>query len=161
MPDSILHIFGEGRDLTALQMAARAFVMFFIAVALVRIAGMRAFGRKSAFDIIVAMMLGAILSRAVTGVSPVIPTLAASVTICIIHRSLAFFNTRFRFLSSFLKGDPIVLYKDGMLMENNMRRCDISMRDLEEGLRLAGNVSSLAEVKEVRMERSGKISVVK
>jgi uncharacterized membrane protein YcaP (DUF421 family) len=122
---------------------------------------MRSFGAKTAFDIIVTMMLGALLSRAVVGVSPFFPTLSAAVTICIVHRVLAMLSLRFHFISNLLKGKDLILYKDGKLMENNMRKADISMGDLEEGVRQAGNVSSLSEIKEARMERSGEISVVK
>lgn len=161
MDETLIKIFGEGRDLTMYQTAARAFVMFFIAVALVRISGMRSFGAKSAFDNIVVMMLGALLSRPVVGVSPFLPTIAAAITICIIHRLLAMFSTRFHFMSNFLKGRTSILFRDGELLEDNMKKCDISMRDLEEAIRLAGNVSSLDDVREVRMERSGQISVVR
>ncbi len=41
-----------------------------------------------------------------------------------------------------------------------MQKCDLSKGDIEEGIRLSGNVSSLSEVKEIRMERSGQISVI-
>lgn len=158
----ILHeIFGEGRDLTAFQTAARAIAMFFIALILIRLSGMRSLGAKSAFDIIVVIMLGALLSRAVVGVSPFVPTLAAAISLCITHRILAMLSTRYHFLSDFLKGKETLLYKDGTLFKENMRKADITNGDLEEGIRLAGNVSSLSKVKEVRMERSGEISVVK
>jgi uncharacterized membrane protein YcaP (DUF421 family) len=161
MEDLLIRIFGEGRDLDAAQMAARAFVMFFIAIVLVRLSGMRSFGSKTSFDIIVVIMLGAILSRAVVGVSPFLPTVAAAITICITHRVLAMLSSRIHFLSDLLKGTNYIIYKDGKLNKKNMTKCDLSMGDLEEGIRLAGNVSSLEEVKEVRMERSGQISVVK
>jgi uncharacterized membrane protein YcaP (DUF421 family) len=161
MEDLLIRIFGVGRDLDAGQMAARAFVMFFIAIVLVRLSGMRSFGSKTSFDIIVVIMLGAILSRAVVGVSPFLPTVAAAITICITHRVLAMLSSRIHFLSDLLKGTSYIIYKDGKLNKKNMTRCDLSMGDLEEGIRLAGNVSSLEEVKEVRMERSGQISVVK
>lgn len=161
MEDIIHEVFGTGRLLTAWQISARAFVMFFIAVVLIRISGMRSFGSKSAFDNIVVIMLGALLSRAVVGVSPFIPTVAGGITICVTHRVLAMLGTRFHFISNMLKGQYRILYKDGKLMKENLRRCDLSMGDLEEGIRLAGNVASLDEVKEVRMERSGQISVVR
>ena len=67
---NITEIFGSGEDLSPMQMAARAFVMFFIALLLIRLAGMRVFGIRTAFDNILVIMLGAILSRGVAGSSP-------------------------------------------------------------------------------------------
>lgn len=49
--------FGEGRDLDTLQMAARAFVLFFVMLVLVHVAGMRAFGRKHSFGTIIVITL--------------------------------------------------------------------------------------------------------
>ncbi len=54
-----------------------------------------------------------------------------------------------------------MLYKDGTIQKANMLRADITKGDLEEGIRLAANVNSFEKVAEVRMERSGQISVVK
>ena len=161
MENILAEIFGEGRDLSSLQMAARAFVMFFIALVLIRISGMRSFGAKSALDNIIVIMLGAILSRPVVGVSEFFPTVAAAVSLCVTHRLLAMLCTRNHFLSDFLKGTDTLLVKDGEVLRKNMLKADITQGDLEAGLRLAGNVNSLAEVKEARLERTGQISVVK
>jgi uncharacterized membrane protein YcaP (DUF421 family) len=161
MEEFLQLVFGVGRDLTIGHMAARAFVMFFIALVVIRISGMRSFSSMSAIDNIVAIMLGALLTRAVVGVSPFLPTVGAAVSLCITHRVLAMLSTRFHFISDLLKGKECILYKDGQLFRDKMRKADITDGDLEEGIRLAANTSSLDKVKEVRMERSGKISAVK
>lgn len=41
----LIKIFGEGKELNALQMSGRGVVMFFIALVLIRISGRRSFGR--------------------------------------------------------------------------------------------------------------------
>ena len=161
MDELAYDLFGTGRDLTAVQMTMRAFVVFIISVFLIRLSGMRSFGSKSAFDNIVVILLGAILSRAVTGVSPFFPTIAAATAICVTHRILAMLAARFHGVSVLLKGESRIVYKDGKLNKKNMLRAGLSEGDLEEGVRLAGNVPSLNDTEEVRMERSGQISVIK
>jgi uncharacterized membrane protein YcaP (DUF421 family) len=161
MEELINNLFGSGRDLTSLQMALRGFIMFIIALILIRISGMRSFGSKSAFDNIIVIMLGAILSRAVVGVSPFVPTVAGATSLCVTHRVLAMLCARYHFMSTLMKGKVRILFKDGQMLRKNMLSADISNGDLEEGIRLAGNVNSFDKVNEVRMERSGQISVVK
>lgn len=155
------NLFGVGEHLTSGQMALRAFVLFFVALVLIRISGMRSFGSKSALDNIIVIMLGAILSRAVVGATALVPTICAGISLCVTHRLLAMLAARFHVISFLLKGKDRLLYKEGKLYKDNLMKADISEGDLDEGIRLAGNASSLDKVKEVRMERSGQISVVK
>ena len=64
-------------------------------------------------------------------------------------------------VSDLIKSKAISLYKNGKLDKKNMKRCDITMGDLMEGLRHNANIDSLEEAKEIFMERNGHISVVK
>ena len=161
MKEIMEDLFGVGEDLNMINMAMRALVMFFIALLLIRISGRRSFGAGSPFDNIVVIMLGAILSRAVVGASPFMSTVAAGIVLCIVHRLLAMLAARSHTISHLLKGREGILYKEGRLYEDNMKRFNLSMGDIEQGIRIAGNVTSLEEVKEVWMERSGQISVIK
>jgi uncharacterized membrane protein YcaP (DUF421 family) len=161
MNEIIRTLFGEGKDLNALQMGDRAFVMFFITLFLIRIAGMRAFGQKSAFDMIIVIMLGAILSRAVTGASAFLPTLAAGAVLAIVHRLLALISIYNETIGSIIKGNKTILFKDNKVMKKNMINCLISYKDLQEEVRLILNETTMDNVEEIFMERSGKISVVK
>ncbi|NNU33298.1 hypothetical protein HK413_02345 [Mucilaginibacter sp. S1162] len=43
----LLKIFGEGKDLSALQMSCRGIVVFIIALALIRLSGRRSFGIRT------------------------------------------------------------------------------------------------------------------
>src|ERR671921_427065 len=113
MSELMYKLFGEGRDLNALQMSCRAIVMFFICLLLIRIAGRRSFGAKTAFDNIIALMLGAILSRAVVGVSPFFPTVTASLVLVSVYRLFAFLSVNNDSLSHFLKGKEMSLYRNG------------------------------------------------
>jgi uncharacterized membrane protein YcaP (DUF421 family) len=154
-------LFGHGKDLNSLQMCCRAFVMFFITLALIRISGMRSFGAKSAFDSIIVIMLGAILSRAVTGASPAIPVIMAGLTTAVIHRILAMLSVNNKTLGHLIKSKEKSLYKNGKFNQRNMKISSISMGDLMEGVRLSANVDTLDDVAEIFIERNGEISVIK
>src|ERR1700755_3556763 len=78
-------VFGHGSNLNTLQMTSRAIISFFITLLLLRIAGIRTFGKKTAFDNVIIIMLGSILSRAVVGASPFIATSVACLVFVLIH----------------------------------------------------------------------------
>jgi uncharacterized membrane protein YcaP (DUF421 family) len=158
---NIKEIFGSGEDLAPLQMAARAFVMFFIALLLIRVAGMRIFGIKTAFDNILVIMLGAILSRGVVGASPFLSTIAAAAAMILIHKILAWLAMKHSWVGKIVKGYRHSLYHDGEIREKNLRRTAISKDDLMEGVRLEINKDSLDEVDQIFIEKTGEISVIK
>lgn len=158
---NIIEIFGSGESLGAFQMAARAFVMFFIALLLIRIGGMRIFGKKTAFDNILVIMLGAILSRGVVGASPFFSTVAAAGAMVFIHKILAWLAMKHIWVGKIVKGYRHALYKNGEIDHKNLRKTSISEDDLMEGVRVEIHSDTLENVKEVFMEKTGQISVVK
>jgi uncharacterized membrane protein YcaP (DUF421 family) len=159
--DIINELFGHGKDLNSLQMSVRAITVFFIALFLIRFTGMRVFGIKSAFDTCVIIMLGAILSRAVTGASPFIPTIISSAAFVIVYKIIARLSVTHQFISHLVKGKPLSLYKDGVLNDRNLKKCTLSYGDVMEEVRLLLNQNSLDNISEIFMERTGKISVIK
>jgi len=121
---------------------------------------MRVFGIQSAFDTCIIIMLGAVLSRAVVGASPFIPTVIASTALVIIHKIIANISVSNQFISHLVKGKPLSLYKDGILNEKNLKKCSLSYGDVMEEIRLISNQNNMDNVDEIFMERTGKISVI-
>ena len=118
MNDLINNLWGEGEQLNALQMSIRAFVMFLIALLFIRLTGKRAFAKKSPFDNVIVIMLGAVLARGVVGASPFFSTVAAAAMMMIIHRILAWSSVENKLVNKLLKGEIIPLYKDGKISQN-------------------------------------------
>jgi uncharacterized membrane protein YcaP (DUF421 family) len=63
-------------------------------------------------------------------------------------------------LSHLVKGHSTLLVKDGKVDERALRGALMSKDDLDEDLRQKG-VSDPAQLKEARLERSGKLSTIK
>ena len=157
---TINELFGQGFNLNILQMTLRAILIFFIALVLIRYTGMRMFGIKSAFDICVTIILGAVLARGIVGASPFIPVTVASIALVIVHKIIGALSVNNQTISHLVKGVPYSLYKDGKLNDKNLRKCLLSYGDIMEEVRLALNANSLDNIEEIFMERSGKISVI-
>jgi uncharacterized membrane protein YcaP (DUF421 family) len=150
----------DGEPLSWLQMSARAVVVFAFGVVLVRVASKRAFGKWDALDIIVSIVIGSNLSRALTGNAPLLPTLAGSLTLVLLHGLVAHAAVLIRPLGPLLKGTASRLVTDGQVDEAALRRHGIGRHDLEEALRCSG-VEDVAKVRAAYLERNGSISVVK
>ena len=114
-----------------------------------------------AFDDIVVIMLGAILSRAVTGASAFFPTLIAGLTLVVIHKIVAIITIRNKAIARFLKGEQRSLYKNGKFNEKNLKKSDLSHSDIMEEVRKDLNKNNLESVDEIFFERGGKLSIIK
>jgi len=159
--ETIAELFGSGKELEVSQMVLRALVIFIIALVLVRFAGRRSFGMRMPFDNVIAMLLGSVLSRAVTGASPFLPTVAASVTIAVFYRLLAWSCLYSHLLGKLIKGESLILFREGKFIHRNMQKCLISEKDLLEAIRQNINDDSLDNIREIYAERDGKISILK
>jgi uncharacterized membrane protein YcaP (DUF421 family) len=154
-------LFGQSQDLNPLQMCCRAFVIYLIGLLYIRLSGKRAFGRVSTFDNIIAITLGAVLSRAIVGASPFFSVVACCLLLVLLHRFVSWISVRNKKIGSIIKGKAETLYKDGKIMEGNLRKNYISHHDLMEGIRIHLNVNTLEKVDEVMLERNGDFGVVK
>jgi len=161
MEDIIHYIFGQGKDLNTLQMCSRALVVFFIALIMVRLAGRRTFGKRTAFDNTLAIILGAILSRAIVGASPFVPTVCSSLLLVLLHRLLAYACIKSSFIDHYLKGGSMPLYQNGAINTKNLTKSLFTEKDLMGDVRLKGNATKLEEIHEIYMETSGEVSVIR
>jgi uncharacterized membrane protein YcaP (DUF421 family) len=149
----------DNGEATTAQLCARAVILFAIGIAYIRIAGRRTFSHASPLDIVVAIVVGSNLSRAMTGKAPFWPALAATLLLVVLHRVLAMLTLRWNWLARAVKSQPTVLVRDGARDEATMRRHGIGEADLLEGLRLE-QIEGVEEVRLATLEANGRISVV-
>jgi uncharacterized membrane protein YcaP (DUF421 family) len=143
------------------HMCARAFLMFFITLGLIRIGGMRIFGLKTAFDSILVIMLGAVLGRGIVGASPFFSTVGAALVLVLVHRLLSYLAIRHIWIGKIVKGEHQTLFRDGNYNEKKMNRHGISKDDMQEALRLKLNSNDINDAKEIVIEKSGELSVTR
>ena len=157
---SLQELFGVTGHITWAQECARALMIFIYGLLLVRLAGRRVFGKWSALDIIVSIVVGSNLSRALTGSAALLGTLAATTLLMALHWLLAHAAARSSRLSRLLEGPAIELARDGAGESSTFVREAVSEGDLNEALRQAG-VERVAETRRITLEPSGKITVLK
>jgi uncharacterized membrane protein YcaP (DUF421 family) len=156
-------LFGGMKDLTLGQECARAVLIFFYGLIMLRLSGRRTFAQMSAIDLVISIIVGSNLSRAMTGGVPFWPTLASVAVLVALHLILAHAVARSPGLARWVEGRPVVLATDGVIDERARLRCKISMADLDESLREKGldGLPAIGQARKLVLEPSGKISVVK
>lgn len=164
MPDLLDFLFGlhaTSQTITDVQMTTRAVVIFFAALALLRLSGPRTFGGSTAFDLVVKIMLGSVLSRAVVAASSFVGTLLACLAFVLLHRVLAWASYRYKWVDELIKGKVYLLAEHGQPKADQLHQLHLNELDLREGLHENGNVADLNQTEAVYLERDGSISVVK
>jgi uncharacterized membrane protein YcaP (DUF421 family) len=150
----------EPKDLNTFQVALRAIIIFVLAIAIVRCADKRFLSRKTAFDIVLGLILASVLARAINGSGPFFATIVASFVLVLAHRLLADLSSRWHWFGKLIKGNDDLIIAHGQVDEEALKKHNFSKRDLMEYLRLEG-VEKVEDVETARLERSGDISVIR
>ena len=160
MVDLILGLHEETYDLSVLQMAARAVVIYLVTLVIVRLGKKRFMSQATAFDVIVGIVLGSIASRAITGNAPMLPTMAAAGVVMALHWAFSAIAVRSGMFGNLIKGRNRLLVKDGAVDEAELCAAHMTSNDLLGALREQG-IESVGGVAEARLERDGSVSVIK
>jgi len=158
--DNLSSFFGHGEMINAWQMSARAILIFFVTLVLIRIGGVRIYGKKSAFDIIIMIIMGAVLARGIVGASRLDSAIAASTCMIIIHRVLAWLCIKSRTMEIIIKGKARVIFQNQEILKNNLAKESLSESDFLQSLRLETKNSTPDEIETAFMETNGRISFV-
>lgn len=154
-------IFGEGKDLNSLQMGSRGFVVFIIALILIRISGRRSFGVRSPLDNIITISLGAILSRAIVGASDFVPVIVTCLVIVVLHRIFGMLIAHSKTFGRLVEGNKMILFENASFNEDNMKKALVCQEDIMQGVRKSALTEDMEKIKIVYIERNGDISSIK
>jgi uncharacterized membrane protein YcaP (DUF421 family) len=156
---TLLGVFGVTNHIEWWQAVPRAFVVFVFGLLLLRISGRRTFARWSALDIIVSIIMGSSLSRALTGAAPLGGTMLAMTLLAFLHWVLARMAARSQRFARLVEGSAAILGQSGAVFEGELRRHNISETDMQEALRKEG-VTDVAKARQITLEPSGVITVL-
>ncbi|MBX5476163.1 MAG: DUF421 domain-containing protein [Clostridia bacterium] len=153
-------VFFESPALPLQGFVIRAVVSYLWLLMMARLMGQRMLGRLTMFDLVVAIAVGQIAASPNTTpqFSLVVNMLGITVW-SLMHIAISRLTTHFPSLRRVFAGEPIVVVRDGRVLERNMARAALTFDDLMEELRQR-HVPKLADVEFAVFEPSGKISVV-
>ncbi|MFW6076060.1 MAG: DUF421 domain-containing protein [Chloroflexota bacterium] len=157
---SLLGLGETSGDLEFWQMMVRGVICYTVALILIRVGDKRFLGQSTAFDVILGVVLGSIVSRAVTGNSAFFATLIAAGTLVALHWVMAFITFHSDRIGDLAKGTARLLVKDGEIRQDVASKSHISRKDLDQAIRINGGLPDISKIAEAHMERNGNISVI-
>ena len=161
LKELLTYLLGIGQeDLDILQMTVRALIVYPLGIALVHVGDKRFLGGIAAFDFLLAIIIGSILSRAISGGAPFLSSIAASFALVLAHRGFASLGFRWDGFARIVKGSPRQLVRDGQILWKEMGKSSIGEEDLRGAARRHGHTTSLDEVSQAFLERNGDISII-
>lgn len=141
------------------EMALRAVVAYVVTVAMLRIGERRSMSQTTAFDLILSVVIGSTVSRAITGNAPLVPALGSAGVLIVVHWVVAVLAVRSPRFDLLVKGRSRELVREGEVLEGTLASSHLTERDLEEALR-RNQVKDLARVESAYRERNGQVSVL-
>jgi uncharacterized membrane protein YcaP (DUF421 family) len=152
-----------GTDSDALawyQAVLRSLIVYIAALAMVRIGEKRFMGKNTAFDVILGVILGSVVSRAINSNDTILPTLLAGFVLVGLHWLMSVITFHSDSLGDLFKGSTRQLVNQGEILWDAMEKSHISRKDLMGQVRAAGSTEDLRSIEKAILERSGTISVI-
>lgn len=140
--------------------AARAAAVYVLMLAVVRALGKRTIGNFSAFDLLVALMLGEVVDEIIYGDVRFIQGTVAIVAIGALTYADSWLSYLNHGVDNWLEGKPTVVLRNGAFERDGMRAERMNEAEVIAHLRSAG-VRDIREVKLAVLERDGSVSVIK
>jgi uncharacterized membrane protein YcaP (DUF421 family) len=145
---------------TAFHAVLSATGIYLAVIAFTRMAGLRSFSKMSSFDFAMTVAVGSVIAS--TTLSQDVPLLlgvASLGALFAVQELIAHIRVWHPPTSSVIDNRPLLLMKDGEMLQDAMRTAEITRADLLAKLREA-NVLQLEQARAVVLETTGDISVL-
>jgi uncharacterized membrane protein YcaP (DUF421 family) len=147
-----------GSDL--ISVALRTAIVYVVLVIFFRVVGKREAGQLSTLDLIVLLVISNAVQNAMVGENvTLIGGLLAAAVILALDWALHTLNGRFPRLRHVVEGEPVLLVRDGQILDDHLASEGLSVRELGIALRQNG-LLTIDEARFVYRETNGQISVI-
>jgi uncharacterized membrane protein YcaP (DUF421 family) len=159
--NEFMKVFTEkGSELNEWQMLLRSLIVLITTIVIIRLGKRKFLGKNSALDIILAVMIGSITSRAINGSGYLFSTMLTVAFLIGCHAFLSYITLKSNKLAVFLEGSGIQIVKKGVLNEKVMSDTSLRKEEVLEAARLHGKLKELSQIDEAFLEANGSISII-
>lgn len=129
-------------------------------VAILRVSGKRTLSKFNAFDFVVTVALGSTLATILLSKEvALVEGVTALALLVLLQAIITWLSVRSSRFQAVVKSEPTLLLRDGLLLQDAMRRQRVTREELVAALRSEG-VDDLAAAAAVILETDGTISVI-
>lgn len=139
----------------------RPLVVYVFLMVAFRFSGKRELGQATLFDFLIILLISNVVQNAMIGEDNSLFGAFAGVAVLLtLSWLLNGITARSRTARRILEGSPTLLVHQGVVLEDKMRKENVSSNDLKTALRGVG-IASLREVRYAILELDGQISVIR
>lgn len=139
----------------------RCILFYFLLIFALRFMGKREVGELSVFDIVIYLVMSELLALAVTETDEsIFKAIIPIATLALLQVGVSFILLKSKKLRDIVDGVPVILIKDGILNQNEMKKQRYNIDDLMSQLRNK-DIDCLEDVKFAILENNGTLSVFK
>ena len=142
-----------------LYTALRASFVYFFLLLIIRVLGKREIGNTSAFDLIVALILGEVVDEIIYGDVTILQGVVAITVVAVWHLANSWASFKSDIIDKITGAPPTVMVKNGQIQRQNLAKERINEEELFSELRMMG-VEEVDEVKQATLEPNGRVSVL-
>lgn len=126
-----------------------------------RLMGKREVGELSVIDLVVFVLIAEVAAFALDDYeNPLFNAILPIIILLVIQILSAYLSLKNKIIRDLVDGDPVLLVRDGIILESEMRKQRYNLDDLCQQLRENG-VASVTEIAYAYLEPSGNLSVFK
>jgi len=140
--------------------AVRTTVVYFFLLLVVRLLGKREVGNTTAFDLIVALMLGEVVDEIIYGNVSMVKGMLVIGIVALWHLINSWTSFKSKFIDKLTGASPTILVENGEIIRQNLAKERLNEDELFSEMRLMG-IDKTEEVRQATLEPNGKISVIK
>ncbi len=142
------------------EIVLRTVVVYIAVFGLLRLAGKRELGQMSVTDLVVILVIANAVQNSLNGGdTSLIGGIVAAATLVAMNVILDRFGRRVPFLERLVRSEPTLLMQDGVFIDTNLEREDISRDEIAMSAREHG-IGDMKQVSEAILEPDGSISII-
>lgn len=142
------------------NMLIRGVIIYIVVIVAVRLMGKRQIGELQPAELVVTILLSQVASMPFESLEiPLLSILSIIFLLIALEIICSVLSMKMKWFRTMLQGNPILIIRDGMLIQTQLKNIRYSVEDLLEALRLK-DIFDISQVQFAYIETNGSISVL-